>query len=86
MLTFEERVLGGNPLQWSGSGLEPDPELTQEFGPVANTIHAARVCYNVRVGQIGVHAFNVTEMREGEIYNINSEGISPCRPGCVSEL
>jgi len=37
MLTFEERVLCGNPLQWFGSALEPDPEPTQEFGPVANT-------------------------------------------------
>jgi len=25
MLTFEERVLFGNPLQQFGSGLEPDP-------------------------------------------------------------
>jgi len=39
MLTFEERVLCGNPLQRFGSGLEPDPEPTQEFGPVANTSH-----------------------------------------------
>ena len=38
MLTFEERVLYGNPLQRFGSGLEPDPEPTREFGPVANTI------------------------------------------------
>jgi len=37
MLTFEERVLCGNPLQRFGSGLEPDPEPTREFGPVANT-------------------------------------------------
>jgi len=37
MLTFEERVLCGNPLQQFGSGLEPDPEPTREFGPVANT-------------------------------------------------
>jgi hypothetical protein len=37
MLTFEEWVLGGNPLQQSGSGLELDPELNWEFGPVANT-------------------------------------------------
>ena len=38
MLTFVERVLCGNPLQWFGSGLEPDPEPTREFGPVANTM------------------------------------------------
>jgi len=37
MLTFEERVLCGNPLQRFRSGLEPDPEPTWEFGPVANT-------------------------------------------------
>ena len=29
MLTFEERVLGGNPLHRFGSGLEPDPEPTR---------------------------------------------------------
>jgi hypothetical protein len=37
MLTFEETVLCGNPLQRFGSGLELDPEPTREFGPVANT-------------------------------------------------
>jgi hypothetical protein len=37
MLTFEEQVVSGNPLQWSGSGLEPDPEPNRDFGPVANT-------------------------------------------------
>jgi hypothetical protein len=37
MLTFEEWVLCGNPLQRFGSELEPDPEPTQEFGPVGNT-------------------------------------------------
>jgi len=37
MLTFEERVLCGNPLQRFGSGMEPDPEPTWEFGHVANT-------------------------------------------------
>ena len=37
MLTFQERVLCGNPLQRFGSGLEPDPQPTREFGPVANT-------------------------------------------------
>jgi len=31
------RVFGGNPLQRSGSGSEPDPEPNREFGPVANT-------------------------------------------------
>ena len=31
------RVFGENPLQRSGSGLELDPELNREFGPVANT-------------------------------------------------
>jgi len=36
-MTFEERILCGNPLQRFGSGLEPDPELTRKFGPVANT-------------------------------------------------
>jgi len=37
MLTFEDRVLCGNPLQQFGSGLVPDPEPTWEFRPVANT-------------------------------------------------
>jgi len=37
MLTFEEPILSGNPLQQIGSGSERDPELTREFGPVANT-------------------------------------------------
>ena len=37
MLTFEQRVLCGNLLQRFGSRLEPDPEPTREFGPVANT-------------------------------------------------
>jgi len=41
MLTFEERVLCGNPLQRFGSGLEPDPEPTREFGPGANTTREA---------------------------------------------
>jgi hypothetical protein len=36
MLTFEEQVLGGNPLQQSGSGSELDPEPNRKFGPVAN--------------------------------------------------
>jgi hypothetical protein len=30
-------VIGRNPLQRSGSGLEPDTEPNREFGPVANT-------------------------------------------------
>jgi len=46
MLTFEERVLCGNPLQRFGSGLEPDPESTREFGPVANT--RLRECASAR--------------------------------------
>jgi hypothetical protein len=37
MSTFEKWVLGGNLLQRSGSGSEPDPEQNQEFEPVANT-------------------------------------------------
>jgi len=37
MLTIEEWVLSGNPVQRFGSGLEPDPELMREFGPVANS-------------------------------------------------
>jgi len=41
MLTFEEQVLYGDPLQWFGSGLEPDPEPTREFGPIANTSYVA---------------------------------------------
>jgi len=36
MLTCEEQVMWGNLLQWFGSGLEPDPEPTREFGPIAN--------------------------------------------------
>jgi hypothetical protein len=40
ILTFEEWVLCGNPLQQFGSGLELDPEPTREFGPVANTRHS----------------------------------------------
>jgi len=43
MFTFEELVLCGNPLQRFGSGLEPDPEPTREFGPVANTSQGAFV-------------------------------------------
>jgi len=27
----------GNPVQWSGSGLEPDPEPNLDFGPASNT-------------------------------------------------
>jgi hypothetical protein len=47
MMTFEERVLCGNPLQRFGSGLEPDPEPTWDFGPVANTSvdMAMRLCF-----------------------------------------
>jgi len=46
MLTFEERVLCGNPLQRSGSGSEPDPEPNREFGPVVNTnVKAGRVIH-----------------------------------------
>jgi hypothetical protein len=37
MLTFEEHVWCGKPLQRSGSGLEPEPESNWEIGPVANT-------------------------------------------------
>jgi len=37
MLTFGERVLCGNPLHQFGSRLEPHPDLTREFGLVANT-------------------------------------------------
>ena len=40
------RVFGGNPLQRSGSGLEPDPEPNREFGPVANTSNAGR-CFGI---------------------------------------
>jgi len=36
MLTFEERVLGGNLFQRFGSGSELDPEPNWDFGPVAN--------------------------------------------------
>jgi len=36
------RVFGGNPLQRSSSGSEPDPEPNREFGPVANTSYAVR--------------------------------------------
>jgi hypothetical protein len=41
------RVFGGNPLQLSGSGLEPDPEPNLEFGPVAKTIHSNKLHYAV---------------------------------------
>ena len=37
MLTIEEWVLCGNPLQWSGCGSDPDLEPNREFGPVADT-------------------------------------------------
>ena len=40
MLTFEEQVSCGNPLQQFRSGLAPGPELTRQFGPVANTSNA----------------------------------------------
>ena len=43
MLTFEERVLCGNPLQRFGSGLEPDPEPTREFGTIANTSNVSQI-------------------------------------------
>jgi hypothetical protein len=33
------QVFGGNPLQRSGSGSEPDPEPNREFEPIANTTH-----------------------------------------------
>jgi len=36
MLTFEGRALWGNPLQRSGSGLEPDLDPNRAFGPIAN--------------------------------------------------
>jgi len=39
MLTFEERVLCGNPLQRASCWLEPDPEPNREFGPVADTTY-----------------------------------------------
>jgi len=48
MLTFEERVLCGNLLEWFGSGLEPDPEVSWEFVPVANIING---CSIVRGGR-----------------------------------
>jgi hypothetical protein len=35
MLTFDERDLGGNLLQQSGSGSELDPEPNRGFAPVA---------------------------------------------------
>jgi len=37
MSTFEKQGLCGNPSQRFGSVLEPDPEPTREFGPIANT-------------------------------------------------
>jgi hypothetical protein len=43
MLTFEERVLCGNPLQQSGSGSEPDLDPNRAFGPVVNTRIILRV-------------------------------------------
>jgi hypothetical protein len=46
MLTFEERVLSGNPLQRFGFGLELDPEPTWEFGPVANTSPILKIGVN----------------------------------------
>ena len=46
MLTFEERVLCGNPLQRFGSGLEPDPEPTRDFGPIANTSTECQQSFN----------------------------------------
>jgi len=42
MLTFQQQVLCGNPLQRFSSGFEPDPEPTREFGPVANTSGASQ--------------------------------------------
>jgi len=39
MLTCKERVLCRNPLQRFGSVLEPDPEPTREFEPVAITTY-----------------------------------------------
>jgi hypothetical protein len=37
MLTVEQRVWCGNPVQQFGAGMEPQPEPTPEFGPIANT-------------------------------------------------
>jgi len=50
MLTFEERVLCGNPLQRSGSGSDPDPEPNRDFGPVANTSCGMALIYNQSIG------------------------------------
>jgi len=42
IVDLKYRVFGGNLLQRSGSGLEPDPESNREFGPVANTTLVAK--------------------------------------------
>ena len=54
MLTFEERVLCGNPLQRSGSGSEPDPEPNRAFRPVANTTEATQIAQSTTIVVITV--------------------------------
>jgi hypothetical protein len=39
MMTLDEYVLGGNPLQWTSFGPNPEPETNPEFGTIANTTH-----------------------------------------------
>jgi hypothetical protein len=44
-----------NLLQWSRSGLEPDPEWNREFGPVANTGHSGHMdVFHTRLWAIGL--------------------------------
>jgi hypothetical protein len=55
MLSFEKRVLCGNPLQRFGSGLEPDPEPTWKFEQVANT----SIQMQLDAGRIGRRVYGI---------------------------
>ena len=74
MLTFQERVLCGNPLQRFGSGLEPDPEPTREFGPVANTnVNDISMSYPKAAAKAAIEV----KMKHSEQYKITH--LSPAR-------
>ena len=68
--------LCGNPLQQFGSGLEPHPEPTWEFGPVANTNHIRRLI-------ILLHRY-VTQYDPLQLSSHSSS--SPDSPGCMNAM
>jgi hypothetical protein len=77
MLPFEKRVLCGNLLQRFSSGLEPDPELTQGFGPVANNTYAEYRLHRIqRIRSIvhtkySIHRVHHTPSTAGTKYSIH---------------